>query len=203
MKITEIKQQIKRADRYSIYLDGKYSFSLSELELAKLGLRTNQEITKSELDELRDAAKLDKAYDRVLRYLAIRPRSHWEIEQYLKKKGYEDELAAQVFDKLEPLGLVDDTKFGQTWVEWRLNSGSRSKLKLRQELLQKRLNKAVIDEVLAEVDDDTELEQLTKLIERKKRLSQYQDKQKLIAYLARQGFSYSLIKRALSGENAS
>ena len=40
--------------------------------------------------------------------------------------------------------------------------------------------------------------QLQRLIEKKQHLSRYQDQQKFIAYLARQGFSYDEIKRALS-----
>ena len=46
MKITSIKQQVKRADRYSIYVDDKYSFSLSEQELLSIKIKVGQEVTK-------------------------------------------------------------------------------------------------------------------------------------------------------------
>ncbi|MBI3624310.1 hypothetical protein HY218_01620, partial [Candidatus Saccharibacteria bacterium] len=48
MKITSIRQQTKRADRYSIFVDGKYAFSLSEGELITSGVHTGQELTKVE-----------------------------------------------------------------------------------------------------------------------------------------------------------
>ncbi len=52
MKITSIKQQVKRADAYSIFLDGKYSFSLSGSELLKSGLAPNQDVSVEQLEVL-------------------------------------------------------------------------------------------------------------------------------------------------------
>ena len=49
MKITAIKQQVKDQSRYSIYIDGKYSFGLSESALIDSGLRIGTEITAEEL----------------------------------------------------------------------------------------------------------------------------------------------------------
>ncbi len=60
MKITSIKQQVKRADRYSVYIDGKFNFALSETELLRLGLHNGQELTDDELDSLKDDSVRDK-----------------------------------------------------------------------------------------------------------------------------------------------
>ena len=199
-KITEIKQQVKRADRFSIYVDGKYSFSLSQEELAKSGLHKDQELSAQELKQIHKTAVLDKAKDRVMRYISIRPRSQWEIEDYLKRKGYNPRVTRTVRVTLKRAGLIDDLAFARQWVEWRINFKNRSKRQIKSELFKKRISRDIIDEVLAEVGDDTELDQIKQVIERKSKLSQYADKQKLIAYLARQGFPYPLIKKALNTE---
>ena len=201
MRITGIKQQIKREDRYSVYVDDKYSFSLSEAELAKSGLHKDQELSAAELAQIQKTAVLDKAYDRVIRYISIRPRSVWEVEDYLKRKGYDNSVSRSLLVKLKKINLVDDAAFARQWVEWRIAGRPRSRRQLQAELFKKRIDRQIIEEVLQQVDSDTELEQLKALIERKSRLSQYQDRQKLIAYLARQGFPYTLIKRALAVEN--
>ena len=86
-------------------------------------------------------------------------------------------------------------KFAQQWVQWRLNTTQRSRRQLYAELLQKHINRELIDEVLNEVSEEDELTQLKDLINRKHR--QYPDQQKLIAFLARKGYSYDLIKQAL------
>jgi hypothetical protein len=38
MKITKISQQVQRKDRYSVYVDEKYSFSLSDYQLITAGV---------------------------------------------------------------------------------------------------------------------------------------------------------------------
>lgn len=198
MKITDIKQQVKRKDRYSIYVDGKYTFSLSGDELVKSGLKKDQDLTPTELKRLKKSAVFGKAYDRVLRLLAIRPRSQWEIEDYLQRKGYGNELISVLVKKVTSAGLVDDAKFARQWVDWRALSRPRSKRQLASELFKKRISQDVISEILDGIDEASELEQIQEIILRKAKLAQYQDRQKLIAYLARQGFPYHLIKQALA-----
>ncbi len=197
-KITAIKEQVKRTDRYSIYVDSKYRFSLSEAEVARLGIFQDQELTEQELEKLKTDAVQDKALDRSLRYIAIRARSQFEITDYLKRKGYDREIVLTIVSKLNELNLIDDEAFARQWVEWRQMGRPRSRRQLQTELFKKRVDRQVIEDVLAEVEPETELQQLKDLIERKSRLSQYQDRQKLMAYLARQGYPYDLIKRAFS-----
>lgn len=196
MKITNIKNQVKRVDRYSIYIDGKYTFSLSELELLNLGLRINQEISQKELEGLQDAARLDKGYDRALNYISIRRRSKWEIEQYLKRKDYEPEIIEKIIDRLTTRNYVDDEAFAKAWVENRRLLKSTSKRRLQQELRQKRISDNIIHQALSE-DETDERQVLRGLIERKQKQTKYQDRLKLMQYLSRQGYNYEDIKSVL------
>jgi SOS response regulatory protein OraA/RecX len=63
--------------------------------------------------------------------------------------------------------------------------------------MQKGVERGTIEEALRELDGDTELDTLVALIERKQRLPQYSEREKLMAYFARQGYGYDVIKRAL------
>jgi regulatory protein len=49
MKITAIKQQVKQQGRYSIFVEGKYSFSLSDVALLDSKLIRGQELTEQEV----------------------------------------------------------------------------------------------------------------------------------------------------------
>jgi SOS response regulatory protein OraA/RecX len=51
---------------------------------------------------------------------------------------------------------------------------------------------------LSETDPEAEVEAAMAVAAKKRRLSQYQDQQRLIAYLGRQGFGYEIIKKALA-----
>lgn len=199
MKITDIKQQVKRHDRYSIYVDKKYLFSFSENELINSGLKKGQELTEQELLALKDQAVLDKAYDRCLNLISHRPRSEFELRDYMKHKEYDEDVIVQTIERLKQRGYVDDLDFAQRWVATRRLLKSTSKRRLSQELRQKRISNDVISQVL-EADETNERDVLKELVEKKRRQTKYQDDLKLMQYLARQGFDYGQIKDALNDQ---
>lgn len=199
MKITDIKQQVKRQDRYSIYVDGKYAFSFSESELLNLGLRIGQEFPEGELEKLKKSAIEDKAYMRALDLIARRQRSEWELRDYLKRKDYEQDVIEKIVNRLSEAGYVNDKKFAEAWVNNRRLLKATSKRKLQMELRQKRVSDEVIREVLAE--DETDEQQVLKdLIAKKRTQTKYQDEIKLKQYLLRQGFGYDDIRSVLKDE---
>lgn len=197
MKITAIKQQVKRSDRYSIFVDEKYAFSLSESGLIESRLASGQELTGAELAELKKAAGLDKAYGLTLRYVAIRPRSEGELTDYFRRKQIDPIDGAQIVQRLRGIGLVNDTAFASAWVSNRRLLKNVSKRRLQQELRQKRVPPEIIEQVLQD-DEGDDRQALHELIEKKR--PRYPDQQKLMQYLARQGFSYDDIKSALNQE---
>lgn len=200
MKITNIKQQAKRADRYSIFVDGAYAFSLSESALLEQGLASGQELGQTQLADLKKAAGTDKVYGNALRYVALRPRSEWELRTYLERKGADETTATVILERLQKLSFIDDTAFARSWVANRRQLKQTSKRRLKLELAQKRVPEDIIAVALAE-DATSDQESLRELIAKKR--SRYADKTKLMQYLARQGFGYDDIKGALQDETAS
>lgn len=200
MKITDIKQQVKRQERYSIFVDGKYSFSLSEPELMSSGIRIGRDYSQAELDELQERAVLDKAYMRCLDLLSRRARSEWELRDYLRRKDYEPTTIDTILNKLRDAGYVDDYKFATSWVETRHLLKNISQRKLWQELKQKHIADDIISQVLTE-DTADEQDDLRALVAKKRTQSRYQDQQKLMAYLVRQGYRYDDVKTVLSEED--
>lgn len=197
MKITQIKQQVKRADRFSIYVDGKYSFSLGENELLKLGLHSGQEITESELGLYQGESAYGKLFDKTLNLLSIRLRSEWEIRDYLRRNQAEPEITDKILNKLSNNGYINDEQFARRWVENRRLLKATSRRKLQLELSQKRISKPIIDSVLAEDKIETNERDVLRAIVDKKR-HRYPDQVKFMQYLARQGFGYEDIKSVLS-----
>ncbi len=199
MKITDIKSQVKRQGRYSIYVDGKYSFSLSENELLTAGLRIGQDYTKEEFDELQKKAVLDKAYMRAYDQLSRRARSEWEMHDYLKRKEYDEPTIDKIVNTLRDKGYIDDFMFAQSWVHNRRLLKPMSTIRLRQELRQKRVSDDAISRALEE-DESSEQDVLRELVTRKRQQTRYQDVDKLKQYLLRQGFRYDDIRTALEDQ---
>lgn len=197
MKITHIRQQAKRTDRYSVYVDKKYSFSLSDSQIRNSGLKIGQELKPSDIKRWKGESEDGKVLDRALRWLAVRARSEWELQDYFRRKKIEPDTAQKVTKQILSFGYLDDKTFAESWVRNRRALKSVSKRRLQQELRQKKVPSDIIEAVLDE-DETTDQNVLADIIEKKRKLKRYQDDpEKLIAYLARQGFSYSDIKQTL------
>lgn len=211
MKITALKIQARDKDRVNVFVDGKYRFSLDITQVAELGIKTGTEYTDDELRELENESQFGKLYTRTLEYVLIRPRSQREVRDYLYrktrdtptkqggvKKGVSKELTERVFDRLSAKGYIDDEKFARFWIENRNVRKGTSFRKLKSELAAKGIGSELADALLGQ-SDRQELEELRKVAAKK--AAKYDDPQKLVAYLLRQGFRYDDVRRVLEEED--
>ncbi len=83
---------------------------------------------------------------------------------------------------------MDDLAFARWYVDNRFVKKGVSSKRLRMELFKKGISREIIDEALNVRDDE---EEIMKIIAKKR--AKYDD-DKLIQYLARQGFSYELAR---------
>ena len=201
MKITAIKQQVKKANRYSFYVDGKYSFSLSENDFVNYGLVSGQEITEQDLSKYKQASDDGKWLDRTLNLLSYRPRSEWEIRSYLKRKDCPEQIVDRTLNKLSVNKYLDDEQFAKRWVENRRLLKPVSRRKLSQELRAKRISSEILDRVLSDDKEITDEKSVLRELVAKKS-NRYPDRVKFMQYLARQGFGYEDIKAVLNEEVA-
>jgi len=196
MEITNISSSSRRDNRYNVFVNHKFSFSLSGDQLLETKLVVGEQVDKARLGVLKKQASENKLYALSLRYASMRRRSLWEVETYLTRKGSPTLLTQSILNKLSKVGLIDDEVFARAWIENRHLLRPTSRRRLVQELKQKRISQAIIDKILSEaVADSVDLQ---KLIKQKQTQPKYADRLKLMQYLARQGFNYDDIKSALS-----
>lgn len=200
MKITAIKQQEKRSDRYSIFVDGKYAFSLSETALLESKLASGQELSKEEVKKYKQISADDKLYGQALRYVAMRPRTKWEVEFYLQRKKASPPLVEKILNKLTNVDLINDLIYARAFVKDRQLLRPTSRRKLVAELRKKRVASEIIDKVVSQ-NDISDQAALREVIKSKRRQTKYQEDLKLMQYLARQGFSYEDVKSTLAEED--
>jgi len=213
VKITSISIQQRDKNRVNVSVDGKYRFSLDFSQITELGVRVGEEYSETELSDLENESQFGKLYMRALEYSLMRPHSQYELSQYLYrktrdtltktgsvKKGVSKELTERVFNRIIEKGYVNDEAFARYWVENRQLRKGISKRKLQAELASKRIDRSIVDSLLSETDR-SDGDEILKIIEKK--ASRYDDEQKLIAYLARQGFGYDDIKQAIENSKKS
>jgi regulatory protein len=194
MRVTKIVEQVKNPNRASIFVDGKYCFSLSLDQLLESRLKTDNEITEEQIKNFKKLSQEGKLKMRTLEWLMIRPHSASELRDYLKRKKLEPEAIKTWAEEFQSKNYQNDTDFTRWWVEQRRSKG-RSIMSIKYELRSKGISTEIIDEYLAEQDDK---EILRQLITKKRRIAKYKDDKKLTEYLVRQGFRYSLVKELLA-----
>lgn len=140
------------------------------------------------------------AREACLRLLTDRPRSRRELDQRLRSKGFEPEVAERVLDRLEQVELVDDGAFAQEWVHSRHTYAGKGRRAMAMELRMKGVADHHVAAALAQVDDEAEAVRARELVHRKLRsLTVPEDTQqraavvrKLVGVLARRGYAQSL-----------
>ena len=266
--VTSLRGAVRDPHRINVFLDGKFSFSLTLTELADSKLHQGQVLTDPEVERLRNLSGLGKLYQQTLEYCFSRPHSKKEIIDYLERKRlrrdiswkrfeehqlkiqndpeyavrvkeirqhtkdqnqkireidftenntYEyrgtkktnlptkpadritSEMIQEVVSRLESQNYINDQDFARYFIENRHQNKGISTKRLIQELKIKGIDSDIIEQAIFDQgtgnflrDEEVEIEKMIK-----KQLRKTSDRQKIIAYLARQGFSYDLIKSKL------
>lgn len=109
------------------------------------------------------------------------------------------EMIQEVVSRLESQNYINDQDFARYFIENRHQNKGISTKRLIQELKIKGIDSDIIEQAMFDQgtgnlfrDEEVEIEKMIK-----KQLRKTSDRQKIIAYLARQGFSYDLIKTKL------
>lgn len=140
-----------RRKRVNVFLDDEYAFSLEAMTAARL--YPGQELSQTEIDELRREDAVNLAQERALRLLEHRPRSRAELERRLRQAKLAPEAIEEALVRLERVELVDDTGFARYWVEQRLTHRPRSRMALQYELRRHGVSREAIDRALRDVVD--------------------------------------------------
>jgi regulatory protein len=139
--------------------------------------------------------------------LARRGMSRWELEQVLAKREIDPAIAEAELDRLESVGLLDDAALAVTLVYTQHTRKGLGRTAIAQELKRRHIDPDIIEEALAEIADDDELERATELaVKRIGQLSSYDDdtvKRRLNGFLARKGYSSGVVRQAMDAAFAS
>jgi regulatory protein len=130
-----------------------------------------------------------------LRQLAVRPHTRAELATALRRRGVAEDVAAEVLDRYDEVGLIDDAAFARAWVTSRHHGRGLARRALAGELRQRGVDSELVGEALAEVDGETEAATARALVERKLRtVSGRPDAvfRRLVGLLARKGYPAGL-----------
>ena len=176
----------------NIHLDGEFAFGLTRIIAA--WLRVGQELSEEKIEQLQAEEARERAFQQAMLFLSYRARSESEIRQNLRKHEYPEPVIEQTITRLRENGLANDKQFARAWVENRSTFRPRSRRLMAMELRQKGLDAEAVSSAVERVDDEAlAYEAAQKRAARLKDLEWNEFRKKLSDFLARRGFSYSVV----------
>ena len=184
-----------------IYLDNEEIMDISPLIRQKYDLKVNDNIERF-YDEISYEASLEKG----IFLISLKDRTKKEIRLKLEEKFRNKSAILQAIEKLEELGYLNDLNYAISYIE----SRTYGKNRISYNLFQKGIDKVTVEKAYLTLDeekednvDDIKLEKLIEKNSKKININnqreekKIKEEQKLIQYLARQGFSLDKIFKKL------
>jgi regulatory protein len=195
MVITSVERKRKAKGMLSVYIDGKYGFSLREEDFIALSLYELQEITEEKLAYIKETVNFRAAKLAAVKFLSLKVRCEKEVRDKLGSEGFEDCVIEKVIEELKSLGYINDKIYAQKFIFDRNKLKPISKKLLKLELQKRGISDDISDEVLSdlEIDDFTVAENLVRRKFGKYDIHDETIVKKIYSFLHHRGYSYSLI----------
>jgi len=142
-----------------------------------------------------------KASGLTIRQLARRGMSRWELEQLLTKREIAPEVFGPELDRLAAMGVIDDASLAASLAFTQHSRKGLGRSAIELDLKRRHIAPELIEEALADIADEDEVERATELaVKRIAQLSSYDDetaRRRLHAFLARKGYDSSVVRQAM------
>ncbi|MDT5026679.1 MAG: regulatory protein [Micromonosporaceae bacterium] len=147
-------------------------------------------------DASKPADPAEQAREICLRLLSSRPRTRAELSTALRQRGIADEVAAEVLDRYNEVGIIDDEAFARAWVTSRHHGRGLARKALAGELRRKGVESEAVGAALDDLDPEIEVATARALVERKLRADRGAPPEalfrRLVGLLARKGYPAGL-----------
>lgn len=145
-----------------------------------------------------------------LRLLTGSAKTRKQLAEALAKREFPEDVAAEVLDRLEEVGLIDDAAFAESWVEIRQRDRGLSRRALARELRTRGVAREVVEEAVAQVEPEAEEAAARALVGRKLPATRGLDRdvrtRRLVGLLARRGYgegvAFRVVREALESERS-
>lgn len=197
MIVTEIVPVDKR--RSKVVLDEDFTLVLYRGELKKYGIEEGESLEEETYQEIVNVVLKKRARERVLFLLKSADKTEQELVRKLKDGGYPSEAIEYAIGFVKEHRFINDENYGKRYVEF--NSRRKSEKQIQYDLQRKGLDKEMIRDILKEqpVNEEAQIQAYIRKKCRNVENMDRKDKSKVIAALARKGFSYEAVNRVFSG----
>lgn len=195
MKIIEVSR--RRRQLYLLTMEGGEDTEVDVRTFDESPYREGCDITEEQLHSLLATSQRNRARERGLYLLGLRDYSCHELEQKLYTEAT-PKIAAAVVERLREVGLLDDERYAARLARSLSEGKHYPRRRIEQELRRRGISNVLIQTVVSDLEGE-DFEQALALLQKKyyNKLNDPDSRRRVIAALARRGFSYGAIRRAM------
>ena len=200
MKIVEIA--VRRRRLYALQLEDGRELAVDRQTFDESGYRQGSTITEQQLETLLNTSQYNRARERALYLLGLRDYAAGELEKKLLTEAT-PEIAGAVVARLQEVGLVDDRRFAGQMARHLSQFKQYPRRRIEQELRRRGVDADTAREAAEEIDAE-DFQQALALLEKRyyNKMNTLDDQRRVTAALARRGFTYTAIRRAMEAFGA-
>ena len=143
----------------------------------------------------------DQVLDKMAKYCAYQERCVKDVRDKLKAFEISEEEKAKIIDYLLDNRFVNDERYAKAFVRGKVNQSGWGVNKIRFHLIQKGIDKDIIEEALGQTDEEVYRQRLIEILKTKSKTvkaeNDFEKKRKLAAYAMQKGFEGSLVWEVL------
>ena len=143
----------------------------------------------------------DQVLDKMAKYCAYQERCVKDVKDKLRTFDIPQEAKDKILEYLLENRFVNDERFAKSFVRGKINQSGWGVNKIRFHLIQKGIDKELIDEVLGQTDEEFYRQRLVDVLKTKAKTvkadSDFEKKRKLAAYAMQKGFEAALVWEVL------
>lgn len=205
MKIAKFTTQKKNKERLNVYVEKEgreeFGFAIDLDVFIKYGLTKGMELEDDFVQDVLQAEEEQKAYKAAVNYLSYRMRAVSEVWDYLVKKEIDEAAIKRVIERLIEQRYLNDAEFAKAYTQTKFNTSPSGPIKIKRELTQLRISSDIIEEVIAAISHEDQLEKAGKFVKRKQletnRRSATEVQQRIQQTLMQRGFTFDIISEAI------
>ncbi|SKA86768.1 regulatory protein [Caloramator quimbayensis] len=200
MIITKVIKQNNKNERYNVFIDDEYSFSASSEDILKYSIKSGLEITKEQLNSLIECCEVTKCYNYALFILGKKDYTEYEISKKISDKGYSFTSISKTIEKLKLYDIINDERYVKKYINDCIYIKKYGRKKIEYNLQKKGINPDLIKECFFDNNSDYEYENALEILQKKIKYCKDEKniRNKLIRHLLSKGFTYDIVKKAIS-----
>ncbi len=147
-QITDIQVKKSNINKIRLFINDQYFIETDDNIIRELDLYIGKIVSKKVLVSIEQQNEVSKARNEAIRFLSYRPRSEWEVRRKLEEKKFPHDIIENIICWLKDKNLINDREFSLQWLRYQVNKKPSGKIKLKNELYKKRINRKIIDSVI-------------------------------------------------------